>query len=134
MIDGLVTSRSVEGADPFVEGILSKRDRSLLLVTSQATINRFPDDRGDTHTAPQGLVAQLAVGLLREAQVGDDVAGHDGITISRYRQCGKWRPDPQCGKWRPDPPVQFRTTLIGVDAASGSSSLTRNRWPSAVTQ
>jgi len=94
MVDGFVTGRSVEGADPFVERILSKGNRFLLFATSQVTLDGLPDDGSDAHAAAQGGVSKFAIRLLGKTKVRDDVSGHGDITISRYRQCGKWRPDP----------------------------------------
>ncbi len=71
--------------DPLVDGIFPERDRFIFAVSSEVAVHRFPNHRSDAHAAAQGLVAQLAVGLLGKAQVGDDIAGHGGITISRYR-------------------------------------------------
>ena len=133
VIHRFVTSGSVERTNPFVEGIRTERDGLVIFGAAEVAVHRFPDHGSNTDAASHGGIAQVAVGLLRKAQIGDDVTGHGGITISRYRRCGKWRPDPQCGKWRPDPAVQFSTTLIGVAVAAGRSSAIRNRWPSAVT-
>jgi hypothetical protein len=85
VVDRLVPGAPANRADPLVHRVLAERNRRALLATPEVTVHRFPDDGGHTHAAPQGGVAQLAVGLLREAQVGDDVTGHGGITISQYR-------------------------------------------------
>lgn len=89
-----VAGGSVERTHPLVDGIFTEGNHFIFIAAPEVAVHRLPDYGSQAHAAAQGLVAQLAIGLLGKTQVGDDVAGHGGITISRYRQCGKWRPDP----------------------------------------
>jgi hypothetical protein len=85
VIHRFVTGGSVERTNPFVEGILTEGDDFVLVTTPEIPVHRFADQGSNAHPATLGCVTQLAVGLLREAQVSHDVTGHGGITISRYR-------------------------------------------------
>jgi hypothetical protein len=68
--------------DPLVDRVFPDRNRFVFLLTPEVAIHRLANQGSDTHAAPECGVAQLAISLLREAQVGDDVAGHG---VSRYR-------------------------------------------------
>jgi hypothetical protein len=85
VVDGLVPRTAVNRTNVLVEWISAEWDRLVFIGTAEIAVYGLANHRCDTHAAPQSGVSQLAVGLLREAKVGNDVAGHGGITISRYR-------------------------------------------------
>jgi hypothetical protein len=85
VVDRLVPRTAVNRTNVLVERISAERYRLVFIGTAQAPVHRLANHGGDAHAAPQSGVSQLAVGLLGKAEVGDDVAGHGGITISRYR-------------------------------------------------
>jgi len=124
VVHGLVARTAADRTDVLIERVFPERNNVIFALAAEVSLDGLPHDGRHTDAASRGLVAQVAVDLLGEAQVGDDVASHGDITISRYRRCGKWRPDPP---YFFNPEVQLSTTLIGVAAVSASSALTRNR-------
>jgi hypothetical protein len=126
----LVARATSDGSDVPVEWIRPERDRFAFVGPAEVAVDRFPDHRSNADAAPRRLITELAIDLLGEAKIRDHITnGHGGITISRYRQCGKWRPDPIHFF---SAAVQFSTTLIGEAPASARSADTRNRFPSVV--
>jgi hypothetical protein len=74
-------------ADELVERIAAERDLAGgVLRPAEIPIDGLADEQGDRHVAAPGAVAELAIGLLGESEVGRHQTGHGDMTVSRYRR------------------------------------------------
>jgi hypothetical protein len=81
MVVGLVASRRLDTTDESVGGIFAEGQASGVDGSAEIAIHGFSNERGQRHPAPPGLVLELSVGGLGEADVRCDVPRHCGMTI-----------------------------------------------------
>jgi len=84
VIDRLVVRPAGYRTDDRVGGIGVEWHGRSLLGAAEVAIHRFTDEQRQRYVAPPGLVTELAIRRLREAQVGRDQSRHRDTTISRY--------------------------------------------------
>lgn len=85
MIDRLVAPGGAPAADERIGGIVPERNGAASFGPTEVVGDRLADEQGERHPSTARLILQLAVRRFREPQIGRDVLGHGGMTISRYR-------------------------------------------------
>jgi hypothetical protein len=82
VIDRLVRRSAFERADQRIDRV----DAGAGCAVAEIVRHGFPNQRGHTHPPTTRAVRELVVLGFRQPQVGRDVTGHSGTTVSRYLQ------------------------------------------------
>jgi len=82
MVHGLVAPGRLDTTDEAIDGILAEGQAPGVLGPSEIAIDGPSNERGQRHPAPSGLVLELPVGGLGEADVCRHVSRHRDITVS----------------------------------------------------
>ncbi len=83
MVDRFVARRALHAANDCIGGIVSVGGSGLVIGAAEVAIDRFTHDGRQGHAPPPGLVPELPVGRLVEAEVRGDISSHHDMTISR---------------------------------------------------